>query len=106
MSAEIHVGDVGTVFQATIKDEAGAVVDVSTASTLELVFNKPDETPVVKTAVHVSDGVDGQIKYISIAADIDQAGSWRVQGYAEIGTAVFHSDVHVFKVHPNLPRPA
>lgn len=105
MSAQIHVDDVGTVFKATIKDEDGAIVNVSTASTKEMVFHKPDGTPVVKTAVFATDGTDGVIKYVTVTDDTDQDGDWQVQGYVVIGTAIFHSDIHVFKVFPNLSRP-
>lgn len=106
MSAEIHVGDIGARFQATIKDETGAVVDVSTAVTLEMVFSKPNETPILKTAEHLTDGTDGVIYYDSVDGDLDQAGGWRVQGYAALDADhVFHSDIHVFRVYPNLPRP-
>lgn len=107
MTAEIHVDDIGTRFEATIKDETGAVVDVSAAVTLEMVFSKPDETAVVKTALKLTDGTDGVIYYDTIDGDTDQAGSWRVQGYAALDADhVYHSDIHVFRVYPNLPRPA
>lgn len=105
MSAEIHLGDVGTVFTATILDENGAAVDVSSASELTLVYNKPDGTAIERTAVLVNDGTDGMISYTTIALDIDQVGTWRVQGYVAIGTSEFYSDVHVFRVYPNLTRP-
>lgn len=105
MSATVHVDDIGTVFKATIKDEDGVVVDVSGASTMGLVFNQPDGTPVYKTAVHATDGTDGVIQYTTVAGDIDQAGNWRVQGYVAIATSEFHSDVHAFRVHSNLPLP-
>jgi hypothetical protein len=99
------VDDIGTVFKATIKDEDGVVVDVSGAGTLELVFRKPDGTAVVKTAVFTTDGEDGVIQYITIADDMDTEGEWRVQGYVKIATSEFHSDVHRFRVYPNLSRP-
>lgn len=107
MTAEIHVNDIGTRFQATIKDETVAVVDVSSATTLEMVFNKPDGTPVVKTAELLAGGTDGVIYYDTIASDLDQTDSWRVQGYAALDADhIYHSDIHVFRVYPNLPRPA
>lgn len=106
MSATIHVDDIGTVFKATILDEDSVVVDVSGATTMELVFRKPDGTAVVQTAVHTTDGEDGVIQYTTIADDIDSDGEWRVQGYVKISTSEFHSDVHRFRVYPNLERPA
>lgn len=106
MSATIHVDDIGTVFKATIKDEDGVVVDVSAASTMELVYRKPDGTAVVQTAVHTTDGTDGVIQYTTVDGDMDTEGEWRVQGFVVIATSEFHSDVHRFRVYPNLARPA
>lgn len=99
MSAQVHVGDIGTVFEATIKDQDGAVVDVSTAAVRQLLFKKPDGTVVPKTATLVTSGVDGKVKYVTgVAGDIDQPGEWFLEGYVEIGSGKWHSDVLAFTV--------
>ena len=103
MAASIHVGDTPT-FEATLKDEDGAIVDVSSASVMQMVFNKPDGTAVVKDAALSTDGTDGKIKYESTNTDIDQVGHWQVQGYAKVGSDENNSDIHAFEVYPNLPR--
>lgn len=102
MPAEIHVGDVGTEFIATIRDELGGLVDPSLASTRQMRFKKPDGTIVTKPAALVTDGSDGKMKYISVTNDLDTAGSWQVQGYVEIGSGKWSSDVHRFRVYANL----
>ena len=67
MSAnEIHVGDIGTVFEVTVKDGED-VVDVSSATTRQLIFKSKDGAVLTKTAVLVTDGTDGKIKYTTIA---------------------------------------
>ena len=98
MSAKVHVGDVGTVFLATIKDQDGVVVDVSTAAVRQMRFKKPDGTLLTKTAVLVTDGTNGQVKYTAIVGDIDQAGEWFTDGYVEIGSGKWSSDVETFTV--------
>lgn len=100
MAAEIHVGDVGTVFEATVKDEASVIVDISSATVRRLKFRTPDGRLLTKDAVLVNTGTDGKMKYTSVAGDLDVAGLWRVQGYVEIGTGKWHTDVHEFDVHP------
>ncbi len=105
MSAEIHVGDIGTSFEATIKDETGAIVSLVGAVTLQMIFTKPPgSTPnkVVKTALLVTDGTDGKIKYTVVADDLNRKGTWRVQGYVKLSNGEWYSDIHVFDVRPNL----
>jgi len=102
MSAQVHVGDIGTVFQATVKDQDGAVVDISTASVKTLFFRKPNGTVLAKAAVFVATGTDGQMKYVSIAGDLDQSGNWSLQGYVVIGAGQWHTDTATFFVKANV----
>lgn len=102
MTAEIHVGDVGTSMRATIKTETGAIKDVSSASTITMTFKKPNKTTVTKTASLVGDGTDGVVHYVSEEDFFDQAGMWECQGYVIIGGGKFRSDIHEFRVVGNL----
>lgn len=96
--AEIHLNDIGTVFTATILDEDDAVVDISTYTPKQLIFTKPSATKVTQTASFVTDGTDGQIKYTSIAGDLDEEGLWQLQGIV----STFHTNIVTFKVYRNL----
>lgn len=98
---EIHVGDVGTMFIATLVEDSVAV-DISSATTVEMVFLKPDGTAVSKTAVFYSDGTDGKIRYATLAGDLDQAGKWKLQAYVEMPSWSGHSDIATFRVYSNL----
>lgn len=100
--AEIHVGDIGTAFRATVKDEDGAIVNIASAASMLMWFQKPDGTVVSRTASLVNDGVDGLMQYITQAGDLDQAGSWKSQGVVDIGGGRWHSDISKFKVYANL----
>lgn len=104
MVGKIHVGDVGTAFRATITDETtAAAINVSTATSLLMWFQKPDQTTVEFAASFYTDGADGIIQYVTAApADLDQAGGWKVQGVVAMPGTRVHSDVHKFKVWPNL----
>lgn len=102
MAAEIHVGDVGTAFLATVKDQDSAVVDISTATTKQLIFKKPGGTVVARAATFVTTGADGQMQYVSVADDLDQPGNWQVEGYVVLPAGSWHTDVHRFTVKPNL----
>jgi hypothetical protein len=98
---EIHLDDIGTVFKVLIKD-GSSVVDVSTASTKELIFLKPDCTKVTQTASFFTDGSDGYIQYTSVSGDIDLAGVWKLQAHLVIGGLDVKSDISPFRVYPNL----
>ena len=102
MSAnEIHVGDVGTIFRVTIKDDA-TVVNVSSATTKQLIFSKPDGTNLVKTAEFYTTGVDGIIQYTTVSGDLDTEGQWRIQAYVIMPAGSWKSDVAKFVVYTNL----
>jgi hypothetical protein len=102
MSAdEIHVGDIGTVFLATVEDGTTAV-DVSTATVKNFVFGKPTGVSVTKAASFNTTGVDGKLKYTTLLGDLDVAGQWKLQVYLEMLTGKWHSDMYTFMVFDNL----
>ena len=103
MAEEIHVADVGTSFRAAIKDEDGAVLDLSTSTSLLMWFRRPDLTTFEKEASLFTDGTDGVIEYVIADGDLDQAGKWKAQGVVGFpGGGLNHSDIHSFKVFANL----
>ncbi len=99
---EIRVGDIGTIVERTIKDETAVVVNISTATTLEFHFQKPDGTDSTVTAVLSGSGADGKMRYVSIASTWDQTGRWQAQARLVIGSLTLKSDIWEFNVHPNL----
>ena len=102
MSAnEIHLNDIGTKFLVTIKDGASAV-DVSGASTKQIIIQKPSGTKLTLTATFDDDGTDGKISYTTVADDLDEAGSYKLQGKVVISDGTFYTDITSFKVHRNL----
>ncbi len=101
MTGEIHVNDVGTTFVVTIKDESEAIVNVSSA-TITFIFGKPDGTEISRVGDFVTTGVDGKVEYITVAGDIDQYGSWKLQVFVDFGDSEWYSDIYKFKVYSNL----
>ena len=61
---EIHMNDVGTKFLVTVTDGTTAV-DISSATTKQLIFQKPSGTKLTKATAFTSDGTDGKMQYIS-----------------------------------------
>jgi hypothetical protein len=114
MSAQVHVGDIGTVFYAIVKDETSAYVDISAASTRQMFFRKPSGSVLTKTASYVAAytgadpdviaGVVGKavMQWTTINGDIDAAGAWSYQGSVVIGAGSWKTDIHAFTVDANL----
>jgi len=98
---EIHIGDIGTVFEVTLYD-CDVAVDLTGAITQEVIFLKPDGTKVTKTTSFKTDGTDGIIQYASILDDLDQAGGWKLQAHIVLPSGEWWSDTDKFKVHENL----
>ena len=99
---EIHLGDIGTAFEVTLKD-CDVVVDVSTATLKQIIFRKPDKSVVVQDATFgANGGTDGIIQYITILDDLDQTGTWYIQAKVTLPTGTWSSETSKFKVYKNL----
>lgn len=102
---EVFVADIGTSFQATVRDGPNATddpLDVSGASTRQMIFEKPDTTTVTKTAEFVTDGSDGLVEYVTESGFLDQPGWWHVQGFVADGVGEWHTTKYRFRVRANL----
>lgn len=101
MSESIRVGDTGTEFRINITDE-GTAVDLSSATTLQIIFKKPSGETLTVNADLYTDGTDGIIFYNAVDGDIDESGMWKIQTYVVVGSASYSSTVGTFKVECNL----
>lgn len=106
---EIHVGDIGTIFEITLKDEGNSpeIVDISTASTKDVVFKNPAGVSQTKTGAFTTDGTDGKLQYASEAGFLAGEGIWYIQAHIILGTASpkdaeWYSDIGSFECFPNL----
>lgn len=76
--SSIFKNDYGTVFEITVK-ENGQVIDLSAATAIVFIFNKPDSSQITRTAAFKTDGTDGIVKTTIQSGDFLQVGSWSVQ---------------------------
>jgi hypothetical protein len=92
------VGDAGTTLRFTVR-EAGAAIDISTATTKQILLRKPDGTVVAKTAGFGTNGSDGVLTYSILTADLDTAGEWRARANLVLSTGWSgQSDIDAFTV--------
>lgn len=101
MASEIHYGDVGVNFNITVMNDS-VPLDVSNADNIYIIFEKPDGGDLVKNATLVTDGTDGNIRYTTVAGDLDQIGTWQIQAKVDFGISFFSTDIQRFKVQRNL----
>lgn len=93
----------GFAFEGQVLDAAGAPVDISAATTKELRLQLPDGSAVHKTAAFTTTGVDGKVRYVVQAGDLDLAGRWSRQFVVSGPTFSFPFEVVAFDVLHNLP---
>lgn len=98
---EIRIGDIGTDFRITLY-ECDEIVDISSMINGYIYLQKPDGTLLTKPASLFTDGTDGIIHYESIAGDLDQKGTWKIQGKVWLPSGEWGSDIEKFKVYENL----
>ena len=101
----IQVDNIGTVFVFTVYDQDGAIVDLSTATTLEARFRAgPDASTFTRSGVLTTDGTDGKYEYATIAGDLSTAHEcWQRQGRVVIpGLGEFYTNVVDFPVKANI----
>jgi hypothetical protein len=90
--ADVHVGDIGVLITFKTRE------DLSTATTHDLDYKKPDGTTGTWTAT-----VSGSdLLYTSIAGDFNQAGPYEVQAHVITPTWAGHTDSDHFEVKANV----
>jgi hypothetical protein len=81
--------------------------DISSFTTHDLIFQKPDRTVVVKTAEFFTDGSDGLLVYTTINGDLVPGGLFEVQSHLANadGSIDETTEVAIFHCNRNIPRP-
>ncbi len=98
---EIHIADIGTVFEIEFKDGT-TTVNISTATTKNIIFCKSDGTKDTKAGVFTTDGTDGLLRYTTVANDLNISGLWKIQGHIIISGGSWKSSIGLFEVHKNV----
>lgn len=103
MSATLRVGQVGAEIVVQFTDPAGAAVDVSGASTLQIRLQPPGaNTASVLSASLLTDGTDGRVVYRTTNTTLSVVGAYQIEGYASWGTYDLPTEIGRFDVGPVL----
>jgi hypothetical protein len=99
----LHVGDIGAVIRRNLKNVDGTVLDISSATTKEIVLLSPSGDKATKTAAFTTNGTDGKLQYTTtITTDLHEPGVWRAEAHVILSSGEFRSDAPPFVVSGNL----
>jgi hypothetical protein len=81
----IRKNDVGTIINLSVT-EGDVAVDLTSATALQMLFQRPDMTEFARTATVAVVDAETVIRYILAAGDINMKGNWTLQGRFTLGT--------------------
>jgi len=103
MSENIHTGDIGTIFIATIIDsDSGSPIDLSASTARTIIFKRPVGEKINGTASLSTDGTDGKIQYSVVDGDLNMCGDWSIQAKVVGPGYTNYSEISTFTVINNL----
>ena len=93
-------------FEFTVTDQDNAIVDLSTAASYDLTFERPGgNSYFVRTPAFITDGTDGQIFYVAPVDELDIDGAWKTQVHiVDTGNEEYPTDIVRFSVKPKIIR--
>lgn len=98
-----QVDDVGIVLLVQmVKQSDGTPLDISGASVLDIIIGYPGGAREIKSGTLYTDGLDGKMYYVVEEDILPIKGDYFVQGYVEIGSKKFYSEVGTFEVNENI----
>lgn len=98
----IQQGAIGLEFDFAIVDTAGNPVDVTGATTLEIIVRQPAGTIQTWAATQVA-GQTNRITYTTVSGNLPESGIWQYQARVVFADGDdIRSSVETFRVEPNL----
>ena len=88
------------LLQVKIVDN-GAAVDISGATTKNIILTDPSGNSSDNTADFATDGSDGVIEFQCVAGTLDEVGRWKIQGECDDSTTFWKGLVDTFFVAKN-----
>lgn len=100
---DIFKGAINVAFRRTIKDQAGQVVDISTQTTIEIIFKElvGNTTKTLGAAYPSGDtGTNGKLEYITTSSgDLNIVGVWEWHAHVILADGSdWLTDVRKFEV--------
>ena len=96
-----HVLDWGTSFPLKIYGANNSILDISSASPINIIFTRPDGTNFVREASFVTDGTDGKMEYTTSSSELNVAGDWSYYGTVQFINGYWATSSVSFVVEAN-----
>jgi hypothetical protein len=84
------------------EDQTGNTVNMSGATSIQFIFQRPDKTILTVTGSLYTDGTDGNVQYTTLAGDLNLKGKWKLQVSYSLGSSVKMTSYTIFHVVANL----
>ncbi len=79
-----QLNEIGTPLTLTVYRKDGTLeVEIDSANILRIVLSPPTGSPKVKDGIPVGANT-GRMRYVTTDGDLDEVGTWDIQGYVEI----------------------
>jgi hypothetical protein len=98
---QAQVNDIGTIITLTVYD-GSEVVDISSATSMQIRLKPKNGLRIDKTATFVTDGVDGKIECVVSTNDFAVGAVYSVQGYIVMPSGTWHTSIKEITVNKNL----
>jgi hypothetical protein len=97
----VMVGAEGLNIEIQIR-EGYNPLNISTATTKNIILEKPSGAKIIVSASFTSNGTDGKFYFVTSGSDLDESGIYSVQGFVNLGTFSGYSTTTTFEVKQNL----
>lgn len=95
---KIYIDSIGVTIDLICRDYDYALLDLSTATSLEMCVQRPDGDSVTWTAAYA--GTTHEIlRYVTQEYDLDVPGRYQIQGKVTIGAWTGYSETLEFEVY-------
>ena len=97
-----QVANAGIQFIVQVLDENLNPLNLYGATDLALAFQAPDGSYFTKTAQYLTNGIDGNIYYVTNSTDITESGLWYIQPQVILGGTILTTLWAQFEANANL----
>lgn len=101
-SVSCQAANAGIQFLVEMLDANLNTLNISGATSMQIFFQAPDGTQTAHTASYLTNGIDGQLYYVTTVSDLIEAGLWYIQAEIVLGGSTFTTMQGQFEVFSNL----
>jgi hypothetical protein len=98
----LHLYDAGVGLDIQIVGQDNQPIDISSATAIVFNFTRPDGSTFTVNGSFLTNGADGVVQYVTQPTDLNVIGTWTLQVTVTLPGDLYHSDINIMKVLPNV----